>query len=1151
MKEWMKKSFKVFLVLAAVMFAVFLIFALVFRMDWPWWVGIFLFLALLGLFIAFLFLRKLWLRRQEQYFVQQVIAQDESRLRSLQGKERDDSKDLQNRWREAIEALRKSHLRKYGNPLYVLPWYLVLGESGSGKTTSIQSARLSSPFAEVTRTPGISGTRNCDWWFFEQAIIIDTAGRYAIPIDEGRDKEEWQQFLNLLVKYRRKEPLHGLIVTIAADRLSEATPEALEDEGNQIRRRIDELMRVLGAKFPVYILVTKGDLIQGMTQFCDPLPEKGLGQPMGFVNQDLSTDVPSFLERAFQAIGERLRNLRILLLHQMGSKSVDPSFLLFPEEFENLKRGLGSFMKGAFQENPYQETPILRGLFFSSGRQEGTPYSHFLKALGLIGEKEVLPGTNRGLFLHDFFAKVLPQDRGLFAPTRRALEWRSLTRNLGLTSWLILGIALCGLLSFSFAYNLKLLREIGQTAKLPPVRGEILPDLNSMEDLRQAILNLENQKRKLWMRFGLDESEKVERGLKDKYVSQFYSRFLEPLDKRTGAVLGNLSPSTPDEVIGQYAIYLIRHIHILKARQEGATLQEKVKPFQPSLLLLPAKAEPALETEVNRKFGNLYLHYLIWQKNAGEIGKEMNFLQSRLKQLLSLKGSNLFWVVSWVNTQSSLPLLTRKDFWGGSREAPGEKPIPPAFTRKGKAMMDSFLTEVEAVIADPAAFAKQKENLEKWYQKVCLNAWQNFAVIFPKGIERLRGVQEWQQAAGRMATGQGPYFSFLNRMAMELEPLLEGGRAPAWLKAVYQIQGLKALGATEGVIKDKGLGAKIVEEGKKILSAAKKTVPEGVPDVSQASPYYQEYLSALASIQPATTSRNQAFLMASQVFSEEPATSKSPFYAAHGAVRKLKGVVKSKPGEELFWDLFTGPLDDLWLYVRMEAACSLQGQWEEKVLAEAQGATGSQAQEILLGPDGLIWKFTKGPAAPFMTRTLKGFAAKPALGGTIPFEPPFFNYLVRGAQASAAAKKSYTVKISGLPTSSNPEARTKPHATRLELQCSAGPQYIENLNFPVSRTFTWSPETCGEVLFRIDVGDLVLKKKYSGEQAFPGFLQDFRTGEHSFSPGDFPEEQTALEQMGIKYIRVQYQFSGEQAVLAQLSAVPRQAPMRIVRCWEK
>jgi len=1144
-KDVLTKLLKIFLILAAVILVVFLVFALVFRMDWPWWVGVFLLLALVSLLIAFLFLRKLWLRRREQSFVQQVIEQDEFHLKSLQGKEKDDSKELQGRWKAAIEALQKSHLRKLGNPLYVLPWYMVLGESGSGKTTAIQSARLSSPFAEVARTPGISGTRNCDWWFFEQAIIIDTAGRYAIPIDEGRDKEEWQRFLNLLVKYRKKEPLHGLVVTISADKLLEATPEALEEEGYQIRRRIDELMRVLGAKFPVYILVTKCDLIQGMTQFCDHLPEKSLDQPMGFINQELSTDGPAFLDRALGAIGERLRNLRLLLLHQVGAKTVDPGLLLFPEEFENLKRSLASFMKGAFQENPYQETPILRGLFFSSGRQEGTPFSHFLKALGLIGEREVLPGTSRGLFLHNFLARILPQDRGLFAPTRRALEWRSLTRNLGLTSWIILGVALCGLLSFSFAYNLKLLREVSFAAKLPPVRGEILPDLDSMDRFRQTILNLENQKRKLWMRFGLDESEKVERGLKGKYVTQFRRRFLEPLDNQMGAILASFSSSTPDEGIGQYAIYLIRRIHILKARIGGENLEERARQVQPSFILLPRKADQALEPEVNKKFGDLYLSYLVWQKDSGEISKEMNLHQARLKQLLALKGSNLQWVATWVNTQSSLPSLTRKDFWGGSLEAAGERPIPPAFTRKGKDLIDSFISEMKTSVPDPSAFAKQKGDFEKWYQRACFDAWQNFALLFPKGSERLKGVQEWQQVAARMATDQGPYFAFLNRMALELEPLARGENVPAWLKQGYQIQVVKAVGIAEG----KGIGGKLVEEGKKILSAVKKPGKEELEDISRAAKAYQEYHGALAAITPATASRNQAFQITSQVYAEDPTTSKSPFYTAYGAANRLKEALKTKPGDELFWKLFAGPLDYLWVFVRKETACYLQSQWEEKVLAEVQGVTGPQAQQMLLGPDGLAWKFVKGPAAPFLIRSLKGYFSREALGGTIPFETSFLAFLVRGAQATAVAKKSYPVTISGLPTSSNPEARTKPHATRLELQCSGASQTIENLNFPVSKTFNWSPETCGDVILQIEVGDLQLKKKYTGDQAFPEFLQDFRVGQRIFSPGEFPAEKDALERMGIKFIRVRYQFSGQQDVLAQMGALPRQAPSRIVSCW--
>jgi hypothetical protein len=130
-------------------------------------------------------------------------------------------------------------------------------------------------------------------------------------------------------------------------------------------------------------------------------------------------------------MAERLKELRLLILNLDGARTqkTDPALLMFPEEFEKLEPGLNAFMRGAFQENPYQETPILRGIYFSSGRQEGTPYSHFLNAMGLIGEKEVLPGTNRGLFLHDFFSRILPADRGLFAPTQKTMEWSRMTKS--------------------------------------------------------------------------------------------------------------------------------------------------------------------------------------------------------------------------------------------------------------------------------------------------------------------------------------------------------------------------------------------------------------------------------------------------------------------------------------------------------------------------------------------------------------------------------------------------------------------------------------------------------------------------------------------------------------------------------------------------
>ncbi|HSR13036.1 MAG TPA: type VI secretion system protein, partial [Thermodesulfobacteriota bacterium] len=811
------------------------------------------------------------------------------------------------------------------------------------------------------------------------------------------------------------------------------------------------------------------------------------------------------------------------------------------------RKGLASFVKGAFQENPYQETPVLRGVFFTSGRQEGTPHSHFLNALGLISEREVLPGTNRGLFLHDFFSKVLPRDRGLFAPTRGALEWRSLTRNLGLTSWVILGIALCGLLSFSFAYNLKLLKDVSISAKLPPAKGEILADMESMARFRESILELDAQKRKLWVRFGLDEAEKVSQGLKEKYVAQFRARFLDPLEKQAGAALAGFSASTPDDIIGRHVVFLIRRVQVLKARQAGEDFTEKRRQVEPAFLLV-SRPDPAVEAEVNKTFGNLYVSYLAWQKDGDEIGRESNLQQTRLRQLLALRGTGLQWVAAWVNTQSAVAPVGMKEFWGGSGDLPGEKAIAPAYTRKGKDLIDSFIAEMETAVPDRAAFGKQKEEFERWYRAACYDAWQGFGMQFLRGSDRLRSPQEWQQAATRMATEQGPYFALMNRMTIELEPVAKDGNLPPWLTQAYQLQAVKAAAAVEG----KGTPGKLVDQGMKLLWAVKKPGEEKGQDYTQGTKAHQEYLASLTAVAASAASRNQAFQAAAQVFAEEPSTGKSPFYTAQGALARMNTALRSRSGDDLFWRVLGGPLDFYWKLVCMEADCSLQSQWEEKVLAEAQGAAGPQAQQLLLGPDGLAWKFVRGPAAPFLARSLKGFTSKEALGSRIPFDPSFLNYLVKGAQASAQAKKSYAVTIGGLPTSANAEARSKPQATRLELQCSTGPQILENFNYPVNKNFTWTPESCADVNLQIEIGSIQLRKKYSGDQAFPEFLQDFRFGQHVFSPADFPAEKTALESMGVKSIRVQYQFGGEHgAALGQLGAVPRQAPLRIVACWGK
>ncbi|MRR06685.1 MAG: type VI secretion system protein ImpL [Deltaproteobacteria bacterium] len=1156
MKEGIIKFLKITLLVLACILVILLIFGFVIALYWPWWVGFFLLLLLAGMVFGFIVLRKIWLRRREKNFVRDISEQDIARIQALSANDKSEMKDLQDRWRSAIDTVRGSHLRKLGNPLYVLPWYMVIGESGSGKTTSLNSARLASPFSEVDRVSGVSGTKQCEWWFFEQAVVIDTAGRYAIPINEGQDKEEWQKFLSLLLKYRRREPLNGLIITVAADRLLKAPKEDLEEYGRTIRQRMDELMRALGMRFPVYVLATKCDLVQGVNRFCENLPDKSLVQPMGIINQDLSGDVETFVERAVATIDERLRNLRLQLLHQPDSRGADPALLLFPEEFETLKQGLASFMSGAFRRNPYQETPMLRGIFFSSGRQEGSPHSHFSKTLGECSEDEALPGTNKGLFLHDFFAKVLPGDRSLLAPTRKALEWRLLTGNLGLTSWVIVGIALCGLLSFSFVKNVKSIRDVSRefTTSLS-LRGDMSTDLVTMDSFRKEIMNVEEKNSNWWFpRFWLNESLKLEAFLKNRYCRMFRDGLLAPYDKQLAGTLPTISSATPDDLYGQYAVHLVRRINILRARQGNNDLDGlKAKP-QPSYIALMS-SQPAAGIETRKTFGSLYLYYLIWRDDPGDLSRETTVLQSWLRQVTAVKGPNMQWLTSWTDTQSGLPSVTLGEFWGGSLAAEGEKTIPPSFTRKGKESVDSLLAELEAAHPVPSSISSNRTAFAEWYRGAAFSSWQGFVAGFSKGAARLRGVSEWRQTAARMSTEQGPYFALLNRLALEIEPLVTAGPLPPWLQQVYQYQTVRA----QGVIRNAGAVTRVKTGGGKFIEALRRNIGREadakiLAAQTSAGKSYTEYRNALSSITQATASRNLSFQLASQTFSEDPINGKSPFYVASSSGDKLKTGLAGGATETLFSQLINGPVEFLWTFVRRESACQLQSLWEEQVLAGTMGMTSQQAMPMLVGPDGLAWRFAKGPALPFLKGNMYGYGAKEALGETLPLDNSLFSFLGRGAKTQATViamgrPQNFNVGIRGLPTDANAEAKLKPHATRLELQCGGSSQSLVNNNYPVGKTFNWSPDSCGDVLFQIEVGDSVLTRHYMGPEGFPDFLKDFRGGKRTFSVRDFPGERASLERMGIRHITVNYQFIGSVAIRKQTATLSGHAPRSIARCW--
>ena len=396
----MKTFFTILLYLIIIILIGAIVFGVSYLLERPLEESATIFGLILASWLLFILIKKLIIRYRARAQVQRVIQKENAvRDADLGMSPQQLAKNLRKSWLKAIKSLRKSHLKHRGDPLYVLPWYMVFGKPRSGKTTALKNAKLLSPAMELSEHQEGS-TLNLEWWLYDQAIVIDTAGRYAVPDVDKRDRSEWSMLLQMLSRHKQKEPLNGLVLVVAADRLLNSSEEELRAEGQQIRSGLNELMERLEIQMPVYLMVTKCDLIDQFSNWCQYLPADSLDQVMGYLCEEEVTNIDQTLDTVFDRILGRLKELRLLMMER--GDYPDDSLIELPTNLEKIRSGLHAFAQTALKDNLYQETPRFRGLYFSSSQQvEGTP-----------GSDEV---TDRGLFLHHLFTKVMPPDRGILS----------------------------------------------------------------------------------------------------------------------------------------------------------------------------------------------------------------------------------------------------------------------------------------------------------------------------------------------------------------------------------------------------------------------------------------------------------------------------------------------------------------------------------------------------------------------------------------------------------------------------------------------------------------------------------------------------------------------------------------------------------------
>ncbi len=444
-----------------------------------------------------------------------------------------ESDELKKKFNQAFCLLKNN--KKGPNSLTELPWYMIIGSPGSGKTTLLSNSGLKFPlFNEFANqaVKGVGGTKNCDWWITQEAVLLDTAGRYTSQDSHQKaDQSGWNNFLGMIKKYRRK-PISGLLVSFSMSDLMTLSEYELSQQIMQMKQRIAEVNDFFATKFPVYIVITKSDMVAGFSQFYETLSHKEREQTFGITfdkKESLVGDLLSRFSQEFKLLTQSITRRqwqRISLERDPSRKSIIYSF---SDQFSSLQPTLANIIESLSKQDDGLTTGIVRGLYFTSGTQYGAPIDRIVakvsQAFGLKSTAKALWNNDqRSYFIKELLQQVVFPESEQFGVMTGHENRKNVIKRIIMATAGVVTLALCIGLFVSYSNNSRYIsvseesvdnwsEQYDNSGSSNDVRNYI-PALNDFSNNISALVEQNNEQ---FSGLGLAQSDTLEGALTASY----------------------------------------------------------------------------------------------------------------------------------------------------------------------------------------------------------------------------------------------------------------------------------------------------------------------------------------------------------------------------------------------------------------------------------------------------------------------------------------------------------------------------------------------------------------------------------------------------------------------------------------------------------